>query len=63
MVVLINANDQSFGYAAIFCGMTTLVGVFVSVAPVIMGFIADRTLQRRRDAGVEVEKGPRDEAA
>jgi hypothetical protein len=54
----VNADDQKFGYAAIFCGLTTLIGVLISVGPVILDVVGSRILQRRPgDKAGEVEKG------
>ena len=57
--MLINADDQKFGYAAIFCAMTTLIGVAVAVAPVGMRWIALRVLARREQDAAVAEKGQR----
>ena len=40
-LVLVNASDQKFTTAAIFCGVTTLVGILITVAPVIVRRIND----------------------
>jgi hypothetical protein len=57
--VLINADDQKFGYAAIFCAMTTLIGVMVAVAPVGMQWLAGRVLAKREQDAAMEEKGQR----
>lgn len=59
MTVLINADDQKFGYAAIFCAMTTLIGVMVAVAPVGMRWLAERVLAKRDQGAALAEKGQR----
>lgn len=58
-VVLINADDQKFGYAAIFCAMTTLIGVVIAVAPVGMRWLAERVLAKRDQDAAIAEKGQR----
>lgn len=47
--VLINSNDGGYTYAAIFCAMTTLIGIVVCLAPVAMGWIAGIVLSRREE--------------
>lgn len=59
--VLINTNDGKFTYAAIFCAMTTLIGICVCVAPVGMGWFADYILAKRAREASSSEKGKRQE--
>jgi hypothetical protein len=59
--VLINADDGKFGYAGIFCGMTTLIGILIAVAPVGVDWF-NRFILRKKDETDAAEKGVAEKA-
>ena len=40
-------DDGKFGYAAIFAGMTILMGVMIAISPIIMRYIADKVVKKQ----------------
>ena len=54
--MLINADDGKFSYAGIFCGLSTIIGVAIAVAPVATEWFRGSVLGRTSSPDL-AEKG------